>query len=82
YKCTMGKMSKHAKLDDVEAYNNQIQEEKSLLRSMYYSLEEENDHLKSELQTKDEILERFQCGDKNKEIPSTSDIETMVDDCI
>lgn len=48
---------------------------------MYYSLEEENAHLKSKLQTKDDLLERLWCGDQRKEIHSTSDVETMVDDC-
>ncbi|KAH9332161.1 hypothetical protein KI387_044305, partial [Taxus chinensis] len=72
YMWTMEKLSKQEKLNDLEAYNHQIQEDNALLRSMYYSLEEECEKLKTELKSKDELLAMLQIGGdakgKNKSI--------------
>ena len=47
----IGNSSKQEQLDELEAINRQLQEEKSFLRDNFYSLEEEIVRLKSEPQS-------------------------------
>ncbi|KAH9319719.1 hypothetical protein KI387_021488 [Taxus chinensis] len=73
----MGKMSKQEKLNEIESFNHQIQEDNAFLRCKLYSLKEQIVRLKKELEFKDELLIILLCGEPNKEVPSTTDASTM-----